>query len=46
MKEIFYTIKFENAVWSHKTEREVLEFVRVAMFKNKDIRKATIEREE
>ena len=46
MKEVFYTIKFEYAVWSHKTEREVLEFVRIAMLKNKDIRKATIEREE
>lgn len=46
MKEVFYTIRWENAVWSHKTEKEVLEFVRVAMFKNKDIRKATIEREE
>lgn len=45
MKEIFYTIKFENAVWSHKTEREVLDFIKIAMFKNKDISKATIERE-
>lgn len=46
MKEIFYTIKWENSVWSHKTEKEVLEFIKVAMFKNKDIRKAIIEREE
>ena len=46
MKEVFYTIKFDNAVWSHKTEKEVFEFIRIAMGKNKDIRKAIIEREE
>jgi hypothetical protein len=46
MKKVFYTIRFADQVWTKMSEEEVLNFVKVAMLHNKDIRKATIEREE
>ena len=41
-----YTITFADQVMKGLTEAEVLNFVKVAMLHNKDISKATIEREE
>ena len=46
MKKVFYTIRFADQVWTKMSEEEVLNFVKVAMLHNKDISKATIEREE
>ena len=42
-----YTIRFADQVWTNVSEEEeVLNFVKVAMLHNKDISKATIERED
>ena len=41
-----YTIRFADQVWTNKSEEEVLNFVKIALLHNKDISKATIEREE
>lgn len=41
-----YKITFEDQVWTNLSEEQVLNFVKTAMFHNKDIRKATIERED
>ena len=40
-----YTIRFADQVWTNVSEEEVLNFVKIAMIHNKDISKATIERE-
>ena len=39
-----YTIRFENEVLTNCTEEQVLNFVKIALLHNKDISKATIER--
>ena len=41
-----YTITFADQVMKGLTEAEVINFIQIAMFHNKDISKATIEREE
>ena len=41
-----YTIRFADQVWTNMSEEEVLNFVKIAMIHNKDISKATIERED
>ena len=41
-----YKITFEGQVLTNMSEEQVLQFVKVAMLHNKDIRKATIERED
>jgi hypothetical protein len=45
MKEVFYTIRFADQVWTNMSEEEVLNFVKIAMIHNKDVSKAVIERE-
>lgn len=40
-----YTIRFADQVYTNCTEEQVLNFVKIAMIHNKDISKATIERE-
>ena len=40
-----YTIRFADQVWTNVSEEGVLNFVKTAMLHNKDISKATIERE-
>lgn len=40
-----YTITFADQVWTNKSEEEVLNFVKIALLHNKDVRKVTIERE-
>lgn len=44
MKQETYKISFEQVVWFNLTPSQVLNFVSIAMLKNKDISKATIER--
>lgn len=46
MKTITYKITFGDTTWTNMSEEQVLNFVKTAMFHNKDIRKATIERED
>lgn len=41
-----YKITFGDTTWTNLSEEQVLNFVKVAMLHNKDIRKATIERED
>lgn len=41
-----YKITFGDQVWTNLSEEQVLNFVKTAMLHNKDIRKATIERED
>ena len=41
-----YTITFDDQVMKGLTEAEVINFIQVAMFRNKDISKATIKRED
>lgn len=43
MEKIVYKVTFDKEVW-FMNPQEVLDFVRIAMLNNKDIRKATIER--
>lgn len=45
MKPATYTITFANEKWEHLSEEQVMNFVKTAMIRNQDIRKATIERE-
>lgn len=44
MKQETYKISFEQVVWFNLTPKQVMDFVAIAMLKNKDISKATIER--
>lgn len=44
MKQETYKITFANTVWFNLTPKQVMDFVEIAMLKNKDISKATIER--
>lgn len=45
MKPETYTITFANEKWEHQSEEQVMNFVKIAILHNKDVRKATIERE-